>query len=279
MSEPRATAWDGPRGAFLETVFGSEESIGATDQGKSWQAFWDHLLSPTGQLELDRLLASTRAIPALAGRTAEGDQLLRRDLYTAAEVTQATVASLSAQLRRFLDEAAAAEERRIGELVRESLSAALDAARSGVDVRALGTELHGLRAEIVLPLERPMYTVRLDDEIAAVQTSTDDASDLDLADLLEHTSIDLGALRQAVADTRGRFGSPVSLGQVVAENPLRQGLAELVGYLQVADDSTHDDEGTELVEWVDASGTARRARLPRIVFDEPGPDSTYGGPW
>src|SRR5829696_5690734 len=45
----RVTAWDGPRGELLETVFGSQEAIGASDQGKSWQAFWDHLLSGTAQ--------------------------------------------------------------------------------------------------------------------------------------------------------------------------------------------------------------------------------------
>jgi hypothetical protein len=271
----RVTAWDGPRGELLETVFGSQEAIGASDQGKSWQAFWEHLLSGTGQAELDSLLAAARTIPALTGRTGEGEELLRRDLYTAAAATQATVASLSAQLRRFLDEASAAEERRISELVRETLTAALEVTRAGLDVRDLTSELPDLRAEIQLPMERPMYVVRLDDEIASVDAQADAAGDLDLTDLLDHTSIDLAVLADAVADSHARRGGAVSLGEVIADHPLEQGLAELVGYLQVADDGTVDGEGTEQVTWVDAAGTTRQATVPLIVFA--GPYATVPG--
>ena len=265
----RVTAWDGPRGELLETVFGSQEAIGASDQGRSWQAFWDHLLSGTGQQELDGLLVTARGIPALEGRTAEGELLLRRDLYTAATSTQATVASLSAQLRRFLDEAAAAEERRINELIREALAAALEVTRAGVDVAGLATELPDLRAELTLPLERPLYAVRLDDDIAGVDAAADDADDMDLTDLLDHVSVDLARLGAAVSDSRARRGRSVSLGEVVTDHPLQQGLAELVGYLQVDDVGTVEGEGTEQVSWTDASGVVRRALLPLIVFSGP----------
>jgi hypothetical protein len=265
----RVTAWDGPRGELLDTVLGSQEAIGSTDQGKSWQAFWDHLLSATAQAELDALLAAARTIPALNGRTGEGDQLLRRDLYTAASATQATVASLSAQLRRFLDESSAAEERRISELIRQTLTAALEVTRAGVDVRDLASELPDLRADIRLPLERPIYVARLDDEIATVDAEADVAEDLDLTDLLDHTSVDLAVLADAVADSQARRAGSASLGDVITDHPLEQGLAELVGYLQVADEGTVEGQGCEQVSWVDAAGTTRRATLPLIVFGEP----------
>lgn len=267
----RVTAWDGPRGELLDTVFGSQESIGASDQGRSWQAFWDHLLSGTGQQELDHLLVAARTITALTGRTDEGEQLLRRDIYTAASATQATVASLSAQLRRFLDEAAAAEERRISELIRQTLAAALEVTRSGADLRDLATELPDTHAEVNLALERPMYAVRLDDDIAVVDAGADDADDLDLADLLDHTGVDLAVLADAVADTQARRGGSVSLGEVITDHPLALGLAELVGYLRIADDGTVEGDGAEHVSWTDVSGTTRRATLPLIVFPGPPP--------
>jgi len=56
---------------------------------------------------------------------------------------------------------------------------------------------------------------------------------------------------------------------VVADHPLEQGLAELVGYLQVADDGTVEGDGTEQVRWVDAGGTTRIATVPLIVFADP----------
>jgi len=113
-----------------------------------------------------------------------------------------------------------------------------------------------------------MYVVRLDDDIASMDAQADAADDLDLTDLLDHTSIDLAALAGAVADSQARRGGAVSLGEVIADHPLDQGLAELVGYLQVADNGTVEGAGTEQITWADAAGTARVATVPLIVFAE-----------
>src|SRR3954466_11181865 len=63
----RATTWDGPRGKFLATVFGTTAEIGASDQGRSWKAFWEHLLSARQQAELEELLTAVAQIPAVRG--------------------------------------------------------------------------------------------------------------------------------------------------------------------------------------------------------------------
>jgi len=68
----------------------------------------------------------------------------------------------------------------------------------------------------------------------------------------------------------------VSLGEVIADHPLERGLAELVGYLQVADDGTVDGEGTEEVIWVGPAGTVGRAMVPLIVFAGPYATATQG---
>jgi hypothetical protein len=269
----RATTWTGPRGEFLKTVFGSTAEIGASDQGRSWKAFWEHMLSGRQQEELDELLAAIKDVPALAS---EGigtvEQLLREELYIAAESTQRTVASLSAQLRRFLDERSWSEGRRIHEVIRATLSAAL-AVRDTRDPEP-GSEVPDPRADIALPLERPLYTLRTTNQLNSATVAEEPPSTGDaLAEMLEVSSVDLDLLRAAVSDTVSRLGGHATLAEVVRVHPLTDGLAELVGYLQVAEEgATLLTERHEFVSWIDPDGRHRRAKLPLVLFgDAPRP--------
>lgn len=262
----QATTWDGPRGELLASVFGTQASIADSDEGRSWQAFWEHLLSSRAMDELNALLDQLSTIPALDGRTGEAQALLRADLFHAAESTQRALAGLSAQLRRFLDDHHWAETRRVDALIRDVLAAGLRLAVAGTDPRDLGSELPDLRAGWTLPLERPLYTPRLSPALDAVPAVDGYALDADLTDLFEVSSIDVAALSLAVEQTVARAGGTASLGQVIAEHPLTSGLAELVGYLQAVPESAGPDGGSEQVTWVDEEDRVRVATLPRIMI-------------
>jgi len=80
----QATTWSGPRGEFLKMVFGTTAEIGASDQGRSWSAFWEHMTSHRQREELDELLAAVNDVPALAGVGDQVGQLLREELFSAA---------------------------------------------------------------------------------------------------------------------------------------------------------------------------------------------------
>ena len=65
----------------------------------------------------------------------------------------------------------------------------------------------------------------------------------------------------------------MSLGELVSDHPLQQGLAELVAYLQLGSDAFEtvvDDDTAEHIAWrsLDRDGCAveRAARLPRVIF-------------
>jgi hypothetical protein len=65
----------------------------------------------------------------------------------------------------------------------------------------------------------------------------------------------------------------INLSDLVATQPLQQGLAELVAYLQLGSEtfSTVVDEGTlESIRWqavaADGLELTRSARLPRVIF-------------
>jgi hypothetical protein len=277
----RATSWDGPRGEFLATFFGTTEEIGASDQGRSWRAFWEHLLSSSQQAELDQLLGVLPTLRALADQDAHAlNTLLRTDLIVAAEATQRTVASLSAQLRAFLDEQTWAEGRRINAAIRKALTAALEVS-ADPNSRIPGTEVTDLRIDIGMPLDRPLYTPRSEAVFETRQQDDEvDADELDAAldELLDLSYVDIAALRDSVESAVAEHGGAASLSQVVQRNPLTEGLAELVGYLQVAETSARVlPDAQESVDWTDPDGRHRQADLPLVLFQAPedGGDDTW----
>ena len=52
----RIALWEGSKGALLEDIMGERDAIADSDQGKSFRAFWDFLLSSRRQEELTELL-------------------------------------------------------------------------------------------------------------------------------------------------------------------------------------------------------------------------------
>ena len=116
----RIATWDGSKGELLEQIFGERDMIADSDQGKSFRAFWDFLMSPNRQDELGTLLAKIFGLKPV--QDLEPDRRMLRvhyDWLQAGEMAQRTVARLSEQLRRYLDDKAWLDNRRIMQLVRE----------------------------------------------------------------------------------------------------------------------------------------------------------------
>lgn len=115
----RIALWDGGKGTLLEEIIGQRDAIAGSDQGRSFRAFWDFLMSDERQQELTALLDRALRLPAVA--ESMPDSRLRRihyDWLEAGEHTQRTVAELSKQLRRFLDDQVWLENRRIMDILR-----------------------------------------------------------------------------------------------------------------------------------------------------------------
>jgi hypothetical protein len=115
----RIAGWQGGKGELLDDVLGSRESIAGSDQGRSFQAFYEFLLSQARQEELSAMLGQVHALAEIA----EQDPRLRHihyDWLDAADRTQQTVRQLSEQLRRFLDDQVWFENRRVIDLLRGS---------------------------------------------------------------------------------------------------------------------------------------------------------------
>ena len=262
----RIALWDGAKGALLEEIMGERDAIADSDQGKSFRAFWDFLMSQSRQEELTRLLEQVLSLPAILAMHPEARlQRVHYDWLEAGEHTQRTVAKLSEQLRRFLDDQAWLENRRIMDILHsvESHALALREEAPKGDFMPLSAT----SASVELPLERPLYRPPFKPLIDEIALDEGDA-DVDTAVLYAQVVVDRAELTRNIRqELQGR--SQVSLAEVVTSHPLRHGLAELVAYLQLAGElpsTVVDEEVQEQVSWQLESGVMRQATLPRIIL-------------
>ncbi|HYE36663.1 DUF3375 domain-containing protein [Methylocaldum sp.] len=263
----RIALWEGSKGALLEEIMGERDAIADSDQGRSFRAFWDFLMSSRRQEELTQLLDRVLILPPVA--ELEPDARTRRihyDWLEAGEHTQRTVAQLSQQLRRFLDDRAWLENRRIMDILHGIEAKALelrDTPPSGEMMTVADTA-----ATIELPMERPLYVPPIKPRIADVALETGDA-EVDAAALFSQVVIDKAALSRHIRHAL-QERSQITLRELCEKRPLKQGLAELVAYLQLAGETFKavvDEEVTEIIVWhYGDDGRMKQARLPRVIF-------------
>ncbi len=266
----RIALWDGSKGALLQDIMGERDAIADSDQGQSFRAFWDFLMSQSRQEELTQLLERVLSLPPVLAM--QPDLRLRRvhyDWLEAGEQAQRTVAQLSQQLRRFLDDQVWLENRRIMDLLRsiETRSIALRGAPPPGNFMGIDE----LASNIELPMERPLHQPPSKAALTSLVLECGEA-DVDITALFSQVQIDKAALAGHIRQSL-QTRVQISLSQLLQARPLQHGLAELLAYLQLASEQGHavlDESNVEVIEWAafDAAQQRlmRRARLPQVIF-------------
>jgi hypothetical protein len=266
----RIALWEGGKGELLEQIMGERDAIAGSDQGRSFRAFWDFLMSSARQEEFSELLEKVLALPAV--EELEPDPRTRRvhyDWLEAGEHTQRTVALLSQQLRRFLDDQAWLENRRIMDILRGIESQALGLRESPPE--GTFTHIDHLGASIELPMERPLHTPALKPHLSDRVLEAGEV-EVDSAVLFSQAVVDKAAVARHIRRAL-QAASQITLRELCEQHPLEQGLAELLAYLELADEgfkSTIDENVEDIISWwgEDRKGDqqARRAHLPRVIY-------------
>jgi len=257
---------EGGRGALLQDILGERDLIAESDQGRSFRAFWDFLMSRARQEELTQLLDTVLQLAPVADMAP--DPRLKRvhyDWLEAGEHAQRTVALLSQQLRRFLDDQAFLENRRIMEILRGIEAGAL--AVRGQPPAGDYIAIDEIAPSIDLPMERPLHAQAPKPALLSAAIAAGD-EDLDAAALYSQFVVDKAALAQHVRQSLQQR-TQVTLAELVGSRPLQQGLAELVAYLSLAAEpgrAVIDDTLEDQVDWTARSGQHKSARLPRVIF-------------
>jgi hypothetical protein len=234
-----------------------------SDTSRSLQAGWDRLVDRPRHEALVERLAMVLTMPALATPTDE-DRVRQAPFawLEASDHARRTLAQSSAQLGRFVSARAWLDARRVAEIVGD-----IEAKASGLRDHPPAGEVSRIAAVTAAlePRAEPAWALALsesgDDSVAA--GDIDEAGSgvaLDPAALAHH-------IEQALAH-RER----VTLHDLIEARPLTRGLAELLGYVRLAQTrfTTSVEEGTEAISWdaaaADGRPVRRQAEIPRIVF-------------
>jgi hypothetical protein len=117
-------------------------------------------------------------------------------------------------------------------------------------------EIDAASPDVVLPFERPMYRPKAKVRISGDLPET--AEDVDVSVLFGQTHVDPARLAGFVR-TALRSLSQTGLAPLLAEHPVKDGLAELVTYLALTDPEfrvVFDEDAREQVSWTDADADA-----------------------
>jgi flagellar motility protein MotE (MotC chaperone) len=258
----RIATWAGSKGDLLAELVGSRADINGSDQGRSFQAFHDFLLSEARQGELAELLERVQRMEQV-----EADlrlQKVHHDWSEAAERTQRTVRQISEQLRHFLEDQVWLENRRVLELIR-SIEAAALASRDTPPPAGIGLEVDEPGVGIVLPFERPLYDAR---PAARVDSLLDPEADaeVDMSALFGQPFVDQVRLADNIRSAVPA-GSSALLSDIVGVYPVEQGAAEIVGYLALTDEDlqvTTDEQDETFIDYA-RNDVPHRMRMPKVT--------------
>jgi hypothetical protein len=227
-------------------------------------------MSESRQEELTTLLK--KALELEAVQKLKPDRRILRihhDWITAGEVTQRTVAQLSSELRRYLDDKVWLENRRIMEILRNIEETAL-AVRAAPPAERFG-EIDGLAPSVRLVMDRPLFSPptnpEIDDEISLAS-----GDDISADGLFNRVWVNKTLLRTQVWRALQQQDQ-ISISELLEIYPLEKGLAELIGYLAIAsgeEAAVIDDSAKQTITWTDPAGVIRQATLPLIIFTRPG---------
>jgi hypothetical protein len=261
----RIASWSGNRGEMLGEILDARASLANSTQGRSFRAFWDFLMTPERQEQFSSMLEKVLALRSVEGLVPARFSRIHHDWLSAGEQTQRTVAKLSEQLRRYLDNQEWIENSRISAIIQRIESVAMQL-RNDPPSGAC-TEIDELAPTIALSFERTLFAPPVTHKLRATAPVVAD-EDVGADALFDATSIDRRLLRANI-DAQLATQTQVTLNDVLAQHPLTHGLTELLAYFSLAT----QDRGaviseTELtvIEWTDPAGTLRKAQVPLLVF-------------
>ena len=259
------------KGSVLGRVLDADQALKESDQGRSFYAFWNFLMSQSKRQELKSLILAVYNLEQLRPLSGEYALLRRieRSLIDAGQRIVQTNHLLAEKLRQMLDEDNLIENRRVAELITEVQRLALQVASQPVegDFLVLSGE-----PNVNLVMARPLHPLEASD----TPTFSIDFNDLpeenldeEIADLYHQFYVDEAALAQRIAQVLERRAE-VTLAELIELYPVEQGLSEIVAYLAIATKTEQHSINDTTIESLVIPSTEPETQLcltlPQVVF-------------
>ncbi|MCL2187999.1 MAG: DUF3375 domain-containing protein [Defluviitaleaceae bacterium] len=264
----RIAVWNSGKGALLSNLFDEQDDIVQSEQGKSFAAFWQFLMSSSSQNDFFITLDKVLALNAVSEMGLEREsRSIHHDWVRAGAHVQDTIALLSQQLRHYVSENYFEEERRITQIMRKIERKALAVSDNPPKSNQWKLTINSITPNIQLPFDRPLYTPRIKPEVDD-DAITVGAEDFPTDILFSQVYVDKEKLKSQIS-TLLQTLPQVTLKTVVTHFPLEVGLSEIVFYLTIADEAANavfHTHKTEEITWLDGEGRTRMAHIPLVNF-------------
>ena len=170
------------------------------------------------------------------------------------------------QLRKYLDDQAWLENKRIMELIKTIERQAVEIKDYPPSQRVF-TEVDELRPHIELIMSRNLFTPPKNTLLENIDLTEGDV-ELEMDALFQQSYIDEVKLAANIKRMLQRQ-KQVSLKQVIQSNPVTKGVAEIVGYINLAardDKALIDNDNHENIDIGEGGAAPKRVTLPRISY-------------
>jgi len=261
----RQTDSTATRGGIVSQTLDAQDRLRESSQGQSFYAFWDFLLASDRRREFNELVEKAYRLEELSEQLRSDTMLRGLQLHLREEGAKVLASNerLVAQLRRILDVRESAERKEVGRLLQE--------------IKSLAHQTRELPAQAeLLEIDGPLELNSLMSKSGWTPPSVvefgghlqvDEGGDYReaLEAFLRLHPVDFEKLRENIREflqTRVQ----VSLPELLAEYPPRNGILEVMAYLVIAEsDGPHVifDE-VDFIELPDAP--ERRFKVPKVLF-------------
>lgn len=253
---------------LLDQVFMQQDHLWNTDQGKSFRGFWEFLMSESMQQELEQLIEKLNAIPEI--QEVKRDQLVDRiktNLVEAGDKVNRSNDGLIEQLRKFVEQKNLAESKHVMRTI-EAIESLFLEYRNDLNTGGTFMEIHDL-FKPSLVMERPLFSPPVKTTFDKMQVHTGTAQGNTDA-LFDQVYVDIEVLKKNIQKLL-QHKSQVSLQEVLDQFAPDKGVAEVLGYMQIATGNTKHYVNNEkminvLIDNKD-SGEQYKLETPLIIFN------------
>ncbi|MDP3244086.1 MAG: DUF3375 domain-containing protein [bacterium] len=257
------------KGKVLEDLFQQQNNLFETDQGKSFIAFWEFLLSQSKQEEFDKLVKEVLNIPVVQEVQRENFSIgnVRNNLIEAGDKTKKSTNSLLEQLRKYLEHKSFFENKRIHDNIQEALkiiSENPDKDFTKIDLLELDEIIN-----IDLIVDRPRFNPP--QKIKFSNSNPEEGKSTGNNDLLfEQFEINIAELKNNIKAAL-KNKSQISFSDFVKEFEIQKGVAEVVAYLEIAskEKGKHivDENLYDFIDIMNSKANKNfRVKIPQIIF-------------
>lgn len=258
------------KGEVLDTIFGEQDAIADSPQGRSFKAFWEMLMAPDRQDDLRQMIEAVHELDPIRSLTRDDFLLQLLDfLLEAGSKVHTESGKIATRLRQFLSDRTYVENRRIMDLVQSIEKRAIFLKTEEPDVTMT---LPAVAARVRLPMDRPLYRPPVETRI---QDTIEDPEEtiFDLSLLFSSQGVDPKRLSDHIREAL-KTAPAASLRQITEEHPVTEGLAEVVTYLHLAgrlETASMDDTETEIIQYPVSDTVLRKVRVPKVIFTRKNP--------